>query len=248
MNTNIQAVIVNFGDDATTWFRDVSAAVEARPQVINVQFVGGACPPAFETISLRNVLLQIPQNIKLVTTASCSLPPFTCAAWLVGDERHIAKDAVVWIPKLPRNLMSSLPRIYKQTAGGDSGNEFGDAEDQDEEGASPDEECLQPPQERLSRREFIMAGPRIERDLRVLADAVNEWFPAWEFAGSSLGVDDLIEWNVIQPEWAFGGRSPRTRYLSEPTSAPCADTSSEKPASKPAAIGEPQTGAGSIPL
>jgi hypothetical protein len=58
-----------------------------------------------------------------------------------------------------------------------------------------------------------MGNARVKADLRTLCDAVNEWFPSWEFIGASLSVEDLLEWEVIRPEWVFGGRSPRTRAL-----------------------------------
>jgi hypothetical protein len=210
MKTQSHTIIINFGDDATTWFREISAAVQAGPRAINVQFVGGACPPAFETISLRNMLLQIPGHIKLTTTAACSLPPLTCAAWLVGDERHIARDAVVWIPEIPLNLMNGLPGFSHQNPGELQENEL---EDDDSEVNVPFGEPPRRPHHGLSRRGYIMAGARLKTDLRTLCDAVNEWFPSFEFSGASLSVEDLVEWEVIRPEWVFGGRSPRTRAL-----------------------------------
>jgi hypothetical protein len=210
MKTHTHTIIINFGDDATTWFREISAAVQAGPRAINVQFVGGACPPAFETISLRNMLLQIPGHIKLTTTAACSLPPLTCAAWLVGDERHIARDAVVWIPEIPDNLMNHVPNSPNQNVV--EVKEI-DPEDDDTEENVPFGEPPRRTRNTLSRRGYTMGEARIKADLRTLCDAVNEWFPSWEFIGSSLSVEDLLEWDVIRPEWVFGGRSPRTRAL-----------------------------------
>ena len=66
MSTDTQTVIVNFGDDATTWFREIAVAIETNPREINVQLVGGACPPTFETVSLRNMLLQVPATQRVV--------------------------------------------------------------------------------------------------------------------------------------------------------------------------------------
>ena len=98
-------LVINFQDDATQWFQNLTAAVAATPQEIEVQFVGGWVAPPYEIIALRNALLGIPRSIRLVTTALVSLPPLTCAAWLVGDVRRIARDAVVWIPELPDNIL-----------------------------------------------------------------------------------------------------------------------------------------------
>jgi hypothetical protein len=210
MKTPPQTIIINFGDDATTWFREISAAVQAGPRSINVQFVGGACPPAYETISLRNMLLQIPGHIKLTTTAACSLPPLTCAAWLVGDERHIARDALVWIPEIPASLLNNGSRSSNQSPGDVHDDE---TEEDEAEEAGPLGEPSGRPRNGISRRGYTMGGARLKADLRTLADAVNEWFPSWEFTGSSLSVEDLLDWEVIRPEWVFGGRSPRTRAL-----------------------------------
>lgn len=214
MKKDTQTIIINFGDDATSWFREISEAVQEGPETINVQFVGGACPPAYETISLRNMLLQIPGHIKLTTTAACSLPPLTCAAWLVGDERRIAQDAVVWIPRMPTCLLGDGSHVAKQ-------DQDSNGIQEDDEDAEDDEETpLGEPTVRpsggglgISRRGYILGPERLKTDLRILASAVNEWFPTWEFSGSSLTVEDLLEWNVIRPEWVFGGRSPRTRTV-----------------------------------
>lgn len=221
MNKSIQTVIVNFGDDATTWFREVAAAVQTSPLEIHIQFVGGACPPAYEIVSLRNVLLQIPSHIKLITTAACALPPLTCAAWLVGDQRHIAGDAVVWMPNLPDHLMNGAIKSHNTTLWEESGNEI-----EVDEGEGPEEEPIpgsgpaQTSRRRPSRNGFIMAGPRLDKDIRLLCEAINEWFPSWEFKGSCLTVADLIEWNVIQSDWTFGGRSPRARHRPAPAAKP----------------------------
>jgi hypothetical protein len=225
MSTDTQTVIVNFGDDATTWFREIAAAIETNPREINVQLVGGACPPTFETVSLRNMLLQVPSHINLVTTAACSLPPLTCAAWLVGDERHIARDAVVWIPEAPEYLMRGTSGASHLGNDGDSGSENdgeSEADGNQRNGHSTG------PRRSPSKRGFTMAAPRFEDDVRLLFEAINEWFPSWEFSGSCLKVDDLIEWNVVLPQWTFGGRSRRTRLPSGNAARAAVDESREK--------------------
>lgn len=216
MPKKTETVIINFGADATDWFREISAAVLAGPEVIQVQFVGGCAPPPYEIISLRNALLEIPEEIHLVTTATCALPPFGCAAWLVGDERRIAKDAVVWIPKLPEPLLrkgnqgQSAQRLadLKTAEWNPAGETHG--EDQDHEDADDDEPQMDSRRSR-QKPDFLMGRARMEADLRILADVLNEWFPTWEFSGSFLRFDDLLAWNVVKPEWGFGGRSLRTR-------------------------------------
>ena len=243
MKNDTQTIIINFGDDATTWFREISAAVQAGPRAINVQFVGGACPPAFETVSLRNMLLQIPGHIKLTTTAACSLPPLTCAAWLVGDERRIARDAVVWIPESPANLMDNVSDSSSQ---GQTEVHESEPVDDDAEEPTPFDEPSRRPRNTLSRRGYTMGEARLKADLRTLAHAVNEWFPSWEFIGSSLSVGDLLEWDVIRPEWVFGGRAPRTRALPPPAAKATMRTT--KKAQAKALETEPtQADAGQIP-
>jgi hypothetical protein len=235
MKKQTHTIIINFGDDATTWFREISEAVQEGPRAINVQFVGGACPPAYETISLRNMLLQIPSQIKLTTTAACSLPPLTCAAWLVGDERHIAQDAVVWIPRIPACLMGDASRLSELDQDNQRTEENDEAAEDEEE--VPLGGPVRRPQTGISRRGYIMGSERLKTDICTLAAAVNEWFPTWEFSGSSLTVEDLLEWNVIRPEWVFGGRSPRTRARPA-TPAKSQVGLAKKPVSKPAESGE----------
>ena len=204
-------LVINFQDDATQWFQNLTAAVAARPQEIEVQFVGGCVAPPYEIIALRNALLGIPRSIRLVTTALVSLPPLTCAAWLVGDVRRIARDAVVWIPELPDNILrhglrcrhrSSNEGVIKRAAS--EGGSFSVDEDDLKEGDGA--ENVVP----FGRRRSV-ERERCERDLRTLADAINEWFPCFEFRGTYLTFDDLIAWDVVKPEWCFGGRGVRNR-------------------------------------
>jgi hypothetical protein len=62
----------------------------------------------------------------------------------------------------------------------------------------------------------------MEMDLRILADAVNEWFPTWEFNGKYLDFQDLLDWEVIKPEWGFAGRNVRTRpQATQPRTPAC---------------------------
>jgi hypothetical protein len=139
----------------------------------------------------------------------------TCAAWLVGDERRIAKDAVVWIPELPDDILRhGLRRPHRVSSEGvvkkaaSTGEAVAvDEEDPDDEDDAEEAEDPVPfgrPKSRLGRQ-------RCERDLRTLADACNEWFPCFEFSGSCLTFDDLVVWDVVKPEWCFGGRGVRNR-------------------------------------
>jgi len=209
-------LVINFEDDATQWFQNLSAAVSAQPQEIEVQFVGGCVAPPYEIIALRNALLGIPRSIRLVTTALVSLPPMTCAAWLVGDERRIARDAVVWIPDLPDDILRhGLGRPHRvlsegvvKKAAGEGAAVCVDEEDLDhDDGDEVEAEDTVPfgrPRSRIGRQ-------RCERDLRTLADACNEWFPSFEFRGTFLTYHDLVLWDVVKPEWCFGGRGVRNR-------------------------------------
>ena len=150
--------------------------------------------------------MQIPERIRLVTIATCSLPPLCCAAWLVGDERQIAKDAVVWIPKLPERVLREGQRgalcYASNKMSPDSGEES--EESYNSEDAA---DCRRPHSSNISASK----RSRIDLDLRTLADVLNEWFPTWEFNGSYLDFDDLLAWEVVRPEWGFGGRAARTR-------------------------------------
>ena len=215
-------ITVSFADDAAEWLREINESVQANPKEIRVQFIGASIAPPFEIIALRNALLQIPKEIHLVTIATCSLPPFGCAAWLVGDERQIARDAVVWIPKLPESLLregqkGSEGRLLKEG--------YPDSDEESEDEDNSDEETNE-----QRRRSMMMSSnkkSRVDFDLRALADVLNEWFPSWEFSGSYLDFDDLLAWEVVRPEWGFGGRGTRTRQpQTELSPSRCADKKS----------------------
>ena len=216
-------ITVSFADDAAEWLREINEAVQANPKEIRVQFIGASIAPPFEIIALRNALLQIPEEIHLVTIATCSLPPFGCAAWLVGDERQIARDAVVWIPKLPESLLregqkGSEGRLLKEGC-----------PDLDEESEDDEDPEADANDQRL--RSMVISSnkkSRVDFDLRALADVLNEWFPSWEFTGSYLDFDDLLAWEVVRPEWGFGGRGTRTR---QPQTAPSRSRRVEKKSS-----------------
>ena len=221
-------ITVSFADDAAEWLREINEAVQEHPEEIRVQFIGATIAPPFEIIALRNALLQIPEGIRLVTIATCSLPPLGCAAWLVGDERQIARDAVVWIPKLPESLLRE----------GQNGLEgpLPKEEAQDSDAESEDEEDSEGESINQRRRSMVVSPnkkSRVDFDLRTIADVLNEWFPSWEFSGSYLNFDDLVAWEVVRPEWGFGGRSARTRKgqdgPSPSTRAPKKSSSKEAP-------------------
>ncbi len=203
-------VLVNFGDEPGDWFKQITMAIHAAPSEIRVQFVGGREVAPFDILSLRNCLMDIPESVRLVTIAATSLPAFTVAAWLVGEERRIARDAVVWIPDLPEALL-------RHGSKAPIGSQFqASSEETDEEAADENDETenslFSAPfrHRRLQQARKTNQGKlRLETDLRVLADIVNEWFPSWEFRGNALRFADLLEWKVVEPEWGFSGRRSR---------------------------------------
>ena len=228
-------VIINFGDDSTTWYQQVAAAIHAQPPEIRVQFVGGNVVAPYDIVSLRNCLLEVPSHIRLVTTAAASLPPFACAAWMTGDERRIAKDAVVWIPNLPEQLLRSGSKgphgcLQKQQ----------EDEDLQDDGFEDDDIPFGAPpvwESRNHRNESQNMGTaRMEADIRILADIVNAWFPTWEYAGKFLRFDDLLEWGVVRPEWGFGGTRSRHALpakVAQPSLPQQAPASAEAPIAQP---------------
>ncbi len=195
-------VIINFSDDSSEWYKQIATAIHAAPPEIRVQFCGGSEVVAFDLICLRNCLLDIPTSIRLVTVAMGSLPAFACVPWLVGEERHIAREARVWIPELPEELLrhGTKGRRTKPVPMPPTESESEEEELDEIFGITPTQEASA-----KTRRRF--ANPRKESDMRILADMANEWFPSWEFAGKFLGFDDLLEWGVVKSEWAIG--SPR---------------------------------------
>jgi hypothetical protein len=175
--------------------------------------------------------LDIPTSIRLVTVAMGSLPAFACVAWLVGEERRIAREARLWIPDLPETLLkqgtkgrSLLPTPVAPR----------ESDPEDEETADEVPFGVPTPGEASQKIRRRSGRLRRETDLRILADIVNEWFPSWEFAGKCLRFHDLLEWGVVLPGWVIGsGRAGVRRVFPEEVTGgevAAAGTSPEAPA------------------
>ncbi len=206
-------VIINFSDDSSEWFKQIAAAVHARPSEIRVQFCGGREILPYNLICLRNCLMDIPTSIRLVTVAMGALPAFACVAWLVGEERRIAREARLWIPDLPKTLLKNgtKGRCLELTPVLPRENES-----EDEAAADKVPFGVPSPGEASQKIRRASGQLRRETDFRILADMVNEWFPSWEFAGKGLCFDDLLEWGVVLPEWVVGaGRAGVRRVFPE---------------------------------
>ena len=193
----------------------------------------------FDLICLRNCLLDVPESIRLVTVAMGSLPAFACVPWLVGEERHIAGEARVWIPDLPEPLLrhGTKARHTKPIQFAPTEAEAAQAAEE----AEVDEIFgVTTPADATRKTQRRSAHLRRETDLRILADMTNEWFPSWEFAGKSLRFRDLLEWGVVKPEWVIGSTRSGVRRttavpLEEATPAkktPQANYSAEEGANK----------------
>jgi hypothetical protein len=227
-------VIINFSDDSSEWYKQIASAIHAAPPEIRVQFCGGSEVVAFDLICLRNCLLDIPTSIRLVTVAMGSLPAFACVPWLVGEERHIAREARVWIPELPEELLRH----------GTKGRRSKPVPMPPTESESEEEELdkifgITPSHEASAKTRRRSANPRRETDMRILADMANEWFPCWEFAGKSLRFDHLLEWGVVKPEWAIGSSRAAVR-CTIPDSANAAEPVASNPHTPPTAADNPK--------
>lgn len=223
---NPRVVIVDLEDKLGVWLKQITAAVQAHPAEIHVHICGKEsvfgpvfCPHA--TITLRNAILNIPENIRVVTFALSSLPPFLCAAWLAGDERWMAKDIVMWIPdateEILRNGMKDLDGSFSEALITQKHSDRDEESDSEWEGDDEDNDGLEqmfggkPSKAFAQKFGDSLKMERMEADFRILADAVNEWLPCWEFKGSFLRLEDLIQWGVVEPSWVFGGMRSRGR-------------------------------------
>lgn len=191
-------VLIELSADSSEWFKQLLAAVAARPGEIRVHFTGGSDAPPCELIALTNYLKEVPSEIRLVTVAMGSLPSFACVPWMVGEERWIARDALVWIPDLPEEFLRSGTRGKLGYFSRKRQRSEGAEQDRWVDGKSGEAESG------ASRRRRDFSTMRLEGDLQILADAVNEWFPSWEFRGKPLRFDDLVEWGVVDARWVVG--------------------------------------------
>lgn len=232
-------VIINFSDDSSEWYKQIATAIHAGPPEIRVQFYGGCEVAPFDLICLRNCLLDVPESIRLVTVAMGSLPAFACVPWLVGEERHIAGEARVWIPDLPEPLLRHGTKA-RHTKPIQFAPTEAEAAQTAEEAEVDEIFGVTTPADATRKTQRRSAHLRRETDLRILADMTNEWFPSWEFAGKSLRFRDLLEWGVVKPEWVIGSTRSGVRRttavpLEEATPAkktPQANRSAEEGANK----------------
>jgi hypothetical protein len=254
------AVHINLSDGECSemWSCMITAAIEPGIKSLDVFFIGGgAAVEPSALISLRNTLLLVPSlaghPVFIRTFATSSLPPFSCIAWLVGDERWIAKDARVWIPDVPEVILrgkqhpsfrANAPEPQAPPAASD---ERDDAltDDADEEHNQPslneatirrkssqkDCKCHGDPEECACGR------TRILNDLRTMADVINEWFPSWEYSGRGISTDELLEMRIIKPDWIFAGsmaQKAAPRHVddvppAEPAATPPTELASNSP-------------------
>lgn len=227
---------INLGDGAycEQWIRRLSEIIKPDTTSLDVVFLGGGAKVNPSVIlSLRNALLLVPQHIKLRTVASASLSPFFCAVWLLGDERWIARNARIWIPRLPETILrggetedhaaEALQNRVRETDNAEdgAGGDEGEAEDLDtllRNMVQPKRAAGGSHQPGLLESECGCDRCRIITELRTLATVVNEWLPCWEFSGKAISSEDLVEMRVIRPDWVFGNPSSgraRARHVSE---------------------------------
>ena len=208
------------------WVRAIADALKPETRRLDVFFLGGGeliCPSAL--LSLRNALMLVPPVIFMRTYATCSLSPFACVPWLLGDERWIAHGARLWIPKVREEILrghlgtgADLETKSGVTANRFSQVEQGDQEEneeEDDEDASPIEGRLKS-MSRMADCRCSLGGNecgcrrrRIAVELRTLASILNEWFPCWEYAGKGITCEELIELRIVKREWVFGGAGGR---------------------------------------
>ena len=191
-------VLINLGDDPARWFRHLAKASRSGASEVWIEFVSGGEVAPHDILSLRNYLLGMPLGVRVVTAAFTSLPPFVCAAWLAGDERRIAKDARIWIPDLPEKLLRDGCNAPLATLPVNRDR----LEMTLERPYAPHSETWREAQEESGAADPLSTA-RWEADFRALADATNEWFPCWEFRGTSLSFNDLVYWRTIRPDWGF---------------------------------------------
>jgi hypothetical protein len=254
------SILINLSDGPSSeiWVRKIHETIKPEIHSIDIVFVaGGSKIETSALLSLRNALLRIPDRILVRTIATTCLSPFSCVAWLVGDERWIADDARLWIPQLPepilrglrrapsnpdpdsnsRSDLTRLPEAPESESAEDDADEGLETFLQMATGSAPsfgDSHRTESEEQECGCRKCRQA-----LQLRTLASIVNEWFPSWEYAGAGLDANTLIELRVTRPEWVFGAKTSRrggARHTGESTS-PLPETekteSSEKPAFPP---------------
>jgi hypothetical protein len=233
------------------WVSKIAAVLKPEVMSLDIFFVSGGekINPA-ALLSLRNTLMLIPEAVRIRTIATSSLSPFACVAWFLGDERWMARDARLWIPRLPEPLLRGHARTeppekrdvlltHLPASAADEGREGSEWAGDDavqsllrrmssEENSLPDVHAG----EGASETDCGCDRCRLYTELRTLASLTNEWFPCWEYSGTGISAQTLVELRVIRPEWILGGENSRrskARHIAPPP--PVAFDNSNCPAS-----------------
>jgi hypothetical protein len=202
------AVYINLNDIQYTeaWVRNVTESVHPWTELLEVHFVGGGplVDPS-SLLSLHNALTRLPESVVVRTVATCSLSPFACVAWLAGDERWIAQNAKLWIPRVPQHVLRGVQRAPDAYPTPPPPPDWRQQKTRETSSEMDPYEC---------EREFFHEPCscdrcRIETELCTVSEIVNAWFPSWEYAGRALTCGELLDLGVIRPEWIFGGASSR---------------------------------------
>jgi hypothetical protein len=223
------AVYLNLNDApySELWIRCITQSVTPQTELLEVHFIGGG--PLIDPsslLSLHNTLTQVPESVRVRTIATCSLSPFSCVAWLAGDERWIARNARVWIPDLDENILRAFQKTPDEYPEPPAPPDWVSRKKEDSE---PDRhECVR----ELFHEACSCNRCRLDTELCTVAGIINEWFPCWEFAGRSLSATDLLELGVIRADWIFGGPRHGRKSLPE-TAKTVASSVFEEPPTNP---------------
>jgi hypothetical protein len=227
------SVYINLNDThmCESWIRAVQEAGKSGAKSLEIVFLGGGdkISPSI-LLSLRNAIERVPDSVFVRTVAMGSLPPFACVAWLSGDERHIARDARVWIDDYPESLLRGiLPKSVEPGEEEESGeakwHDGPDSSHEDDSDEEPDMDSLFRKRRNRKRQFNVCDCPeehcacgrkRFCTDVCSVVRIINEWFPCWEYAGMGIHSSQLVEMRVIREEWIFGerrGRRGRIQHL-----------------------------------
>lgn len=168
----------------------LEATLKKKPKILRLEMIGEGEIPADTTLLIRSILLNRSPETQLVTDARSSLQGGAVLVWLLGDRRTIREDARVFFE---RNPLADEDPVEVYAGLGATEPKYKDS--------------------------YSSVDPENADYARVL-ELINEFLPAYEFAGRIVTVGVLREFGLVEDshlEKALAAAFSKTRPVGMPT-------------------------------
>ncbi len=145
----------------------LEAALKNKPNVLQIELIGGGEIPADTALLIRSILMGRPSGTELVTNARTSLQGGSVLVWLLGDRRIIRDDARLFFK---RNPLADENPVEVYAGLGEAESKYKDS--------------------------YTSIDPEDADYARVLK-LIDEYLPARQFAGRIVSVNMLREFGLV---------------------------------------------------